>query len=96
MLSEDVEDQPGSVDDRGTDLLLQVALLTRREFVIGQHQPELQALAKGAHLGDLSLPVEESGVNVGPLLDVGPNHLRPRGPGQLLELLHLLVDPVEG
>ncbi len=62
--AEDLEDQPGAIDDLGLECLFQVALLHRRERAIHEHQRDLVGLDASRDLLDLALAEEGRGTHL--------------------------------
>ena len=60
-LAENLEDQPGAVDDLGPDLVLEVLLLDRRQRRIDDQQAGLMLLCKRGDLFDLALAEQGRG-----------------------------------
>jgi hypothetical protein len=95
VLGEYVQDQTSAINDADLQLLLQVALLTWRELVVGDQQAEVQALPEGSNFTDLALAKEERRIDLGPLLNVRPDNFRSSGTRQVTQLVHLQLDMSE-
>ena len=92
VLGEDVQDQLGPVHHPQAELLLQVALLAWAQVLVADHQVQLQVLAAVADLVHLAAAHEQGRLDLAPALDVGPDHLAARGPGEFGQLPHLLAE----
>ena len=90
-LREDVEDERRTVQHAAPERLLEVALLTRREFVIEDHQTSASRLDGVGNLGDFAAASERRGIRLGGSagdlrdgLDAGtPRELTQLGDGSL-------------
>ena len=86
VVGEDVEDDRRAVDHRHVERRLQVALLARRELVVGGDQVGARALDLRAQLVELAATEVAVGVGFGPDLDQLAGG---RDPGRAQELLEL-------
>ena len=59
--TENLEDQPGAVDDLGPDLLLQILLLDRRQRRVDDEQARALLLSRGGNLLDLAFAKQGRG-----------------------------------
>ena len=84
---EDVEDQLGAVERLALDLLLQVALLGRRELLVEENQLDLLRGAAGLHLAHLAAADECRGVAPRALLQLLADDARAGARGELRELV---------
>ena len=82
MLGEDVEDQRNAVDDVAAELLLQVALLCRRQLVVEDHDIGVECVGERAQLVDLSRSDVSGGIGARPALQHGLHRIRARGVGE--------------
>jgi hypothetical protein len=86
MGREDVEDRCRPIDDRDTELLLQIAFLPRSQLVVADDHGGVGGLCQRLDLAELSRA--EIRVRVGrvAVLDDVPDHGDPRGSEQLVQL----------
>ena len=91
VAGEDVEDHRGAVEHRDVELGLEVALLARRELVVGDDEVRVRLLEQGLELVDLARAEVVVRVRLVALLDELADRRDAGGPQQLLELLQILV-----
>ena len=92
VAGEDVEDQRGAVEDRQVELGFEVALLARRQLVVGHHDVGVRRLEQRLELVDLARAEVEVGVRlVADLHDLADRGHAGRAQqlAQLLELVRL-------
>ena len=92
VLREDVEDQLRTVDHPDLELLFEVALLPRAQVVVADQEVVLELRTPLLDLGHLAASDEDGGLDLVPVLDLDRDHLAAGGPGQLLQLSHLLLE----
>ena len=86
VAGEDVEDHRGAVHDRHLELLLQVALLSRAELVVGGDDVGVELLDERLDLVDLARAEVEVRVRLVAPLDQLADHRDARRTEQFLEL----------
>ena len=91
VLSEDLEDHLGAVEDARLELQLEVALLPRAQIVVADNQVESAFHLQLAQLVDLAHADEVRGVDLGPPLHVGADDLDACGAREVGQLGHLLA-----
>ena len=83
---EDVEDRRRAVDDRHRELLLEVALLARRELVVGGDEVRVGGLGRRLDLLELARPEVGVRVRAVAVLDALADDVDPGGAQQLAQL----------
>src|SRR5262249_29776455 len=100
VLGEDVEDQGDAVDDVAPELLLEVALLRRRQLVVEHDDVDVGRVGEGAQLVGLPGPDGRGGVGCGAPLQHGLHGIGAGGVGEPAELgqarLRLVQRPAAG
>ena len=91
VAGEDVEDHRGAVEHRHVELGLEVALLARRELVVGDDEVRVRLLEQRLELVDLARAQVVVRVRLVALLHHLADGGDAGGPQQLLELLEILV-----
>ena len=91
VAGEDVEDHRGAVEHRDVELGLEVALLARRQLVVGDDEVRVGLLEQGLELVDLARAQVVVRVRLVELLGQLADRRDAGGPEQLLELLQILV-----
>ena len=91
VLREDVEDQLGPVDDSRLELVLQQALLRRRELVVDEQHLRASVSVRLLQLLELPLAHVRAWIGMRPMLDEPGHGLHAGGAGKLLELGELAV-----
>ena len=80
--AEDLQDQPGAVDDLGLQRLLEIALLHRRQPVVDDDQPDPLLLDIGLHALDHALADQRGGRDAAQRHGLGQAHIEVDGAGK--------------
>src|SRR6266542_2825190 len=92
VLREDLQDHLGPIEDSRLQLTLEVALLSRAEVLVADHEVEATLQLELAQLVDLAHADEMRGIHLAAPLDIGADDLRAGGAREVRQLRHLVAN----